>query len=83
MTFLFYTKHYYLFLGLAQVQDSDPEFECPDDGQFAHPDCWKWYNCGGGIAHVQECPNDWLYDPDNNWCETVDNVDCGDRNPRP
>ena len=34
-------------------------------GQFAYePDCHKFVNCGaGGLAYLQECPADLLFDP--------------------
>ena len=33
-------------------------------GQFAYePDCHKFVNCGAGLAYLQECPADLLFDP--------------------
>ncbi|KAG1691850.1 Protein obstructor-E [Nymphon striatum] len=57
----------------ASVQNMCPESE----GLFPHPtDCSKYINCYKSHATIQQCPNCYVFNGTNNYCDFPENVDC-------
>lgn len=55
---------------------------CPDVGQDFFPDrnhCSKYWDCFDGCATHMLCQSDYLYDIEHKWCNTPQDVTCGER----
>ncbi|XP_013775582.1 peritrophin-1-like isoform X2 [Limulus polyphemus] len=61
--------------------DYKPTEECPKPvGLFPKKEnCAQYYHCVGGEPFLKNCPHGLLYDPENEWCDFPNRVDCGDR----
>ncbi|XP_052786045.1 chitin-binding domain protein cbd-1-like [Mya arenaria] len=46
-------------------------------GNYAHPDCTKFYMCGGNGMHVMDCPASLHYNAATDQCDWPANVQCG------
>lgn len=67
-----------------------PEFDCSglENGNYpdpkgSPPHCNTfYYTCNNRKALKIECPNGLYYDPDQNWCESIENIEvCGGQKP--
>ncbi|CAG0893474.1 unnamed protein product [Cyprideis torosa] len=64
--------------GPNDVNCTDPE------GLYPHLEyCYLYWNCGKGVAYLEECRDNLEYDIEHEWCDYPERVDCGDREPRP
>ncbi|CAG0918884.1 unnamed protein product [Notodromas monacha] len=61
------------------------EFTCPTPtGEFPHAEfCWKFWSCWNSVATLMDCPGNYLFSIEHGYCDFPENVDCGDRVPRP
>ncbi|GFN73863.1 chitin binding peritrophin-a [Plakobranchus ocellatus] len=51
-------------------------FQCPQpDGQFAYtPDCYKFYQCDGGVATITDCQPQLVFNDQRGYCDWPANV---------